>query len=122
MYMPFAGANLTAVNSQNGTCVEAPSLRLNVDNITVLQPGPGFCGSDGSVPAGSYGLLQRPPANTIFLRCECYDITNGTAVLLQNSTTLAVSLAGNVSVTCVAVYDLASATPSPSPRWAWPQQ
>jgi hypothetical protein len=107
--MLCAGANLTALNGNGASCIEAPSLRLTVDNVTVLQPGQGWCGTDGSVSTGTYGLLQTAPANATFLRWECYDITNGTATLLQNATTVAVTLTGSMSVTCVAVYDIPTA-------------
>jgi hypothetical protein len=63
--------------------------------------------------AANYTLAQTAPAGTTFLRWECYNISNGTAVLMPNST--AVNLAANMSVTCVAVYALPA---SPSPRWA----
>jgi hypothetical protein len=90
----------------NDTCVKAPSTRLNdTAGITILTPGPGFCKEDGSMPPGSYNLSQNPPPGVVFDRWECYDISNGTAVML--STVTSVDLSGSKTISCKAVYMLA---------------
>jgi hypothetical protein len=104
-------ANLRAA-SPNDSCIEEPSARLG-GNVSVVSPGPGLCNTDGSVQPGSYNLTQTPPPGTVFLRWECSDVTSGTAQGTTNTTgTTNLNLSGAISVTCVAVYDIA---PSPSP-------
>jgi hypothetical protein len=102
-------ANLTAISPADN-CTKAPSLRLNQNNVTVVQPGPARCNTDGRMEPGSYVLGEVAPLGTVFLRWECFDITTGSAVGPQSVTT--VVLSGAMSVTCVAVYGL---PPSPSP-------
>jgi hypothetical protein len=111
-------ANLRAV-SLNDTCIQEPSPRLS-SNVTVVNPGPGLCNVDGSVQPGKYNLTQAPPPGTVFLRWECSDVTTGVAQNTANSTgPTVVTLAGAISVTCVAVYDFApSPSPGVSPRYA----
>lgn len=75
--------------------------------MTILQPKNGSCGtnSSGFVKPGTYVLdAGKPPKDTVFQRWECTNITLGslgTTVLEQN-----VTLAGNSSMTCVAVFGL----------------
>jgi hypothetical protein len=100
-------ANLTATSSNSSSftqCVQAPSQRFGFNNVTIVTPGPGLCGSNGSVPAGSYILDQNPAANTQFDRWECYNITNNMATLINLTTPTVVELQGADAVTCVAQY------------------
>jgi hypothetical protein len=103
-------ANLTAVLTANSAenCTKAPSPRLNQNGVTVLQPGPARCNTDGTMEPGSYALGQVAPTGTTFQRWDCYDITSGSAVGPQSGNT--VVLSGNTSISCVAIYVL------PTPR------
>ncbi|WIA18464.1 hypothetical protein OEZ85_009921 [Tetradesmus obliquus] len=106
-------SNITATSANNDTCIEAPSTRLNATaNITILTPGPGFCRTDGSMPPGNYTLTQDPPPGVVLDRVECYDISNGTELLVP--TNGSVDLSGNKTISCKMVYVFA-ASPSPSP-------
>jgi hypothetical protein len=99
-------ANLTATSTNNDTCVEAPSTRLNATaGITVVTPGPGFCREDGSMPPGNYTLTQVAPPGVVFDRYECFEIVNGTAVPIMMPA--GVDLSGNKTVSCKAVYTFA---------------
>jgi hypothetical protein len=106
-----AAANLTATAASE-TCTKAPSPRQGVDNVTVLQPGPGQCGVDGFVDQGRYTLSQVAPAGTTFSGWECFDISTGSPVLISLIFPVVLS---NQSVSCVAVYNYTA--PSPSPRY-----
>jgi hypothetical protein len=88
-------------------CIKIPSSRESVNGVTVLQPGAGRCGKNntGFVQPGTYTLDEgRPPKDTVFKQWECYNITFGvqSAPVIVES----ITLAGNSSVTCVAVFDL----------------
>jgi hypothetical protein len=96
-------ANLTATSTNNDTCVEAPSTQLNeTAGITIVNPGPGFCREDGSMPPGNYTLTQVSPPGVVFDRFECFEIVNGTAVPIMMPA--GVDLSGNKTVSCKAVY------------------
>jgi hypothetical protein len=111
----LSAANLTALAASD-SCTKAPSPRQGFDNVTVLQPGPGQCGVTGFVDQGQYTLNQSAPTGTVFVGWECYDITLGVA---QGpiSMTDKVTLTGNKSVSCVAVYNYTAPLLSPSPRY-----
>jgi hypothetical protein len=99
-------ANLSAVAPTiNALCVKPNSPRLGENNVTVLQPGPGNCGSgDGVVPPGTYTLAQSAPKGTEFERWDCYDISSGNATNPQDVDDI--TLENSDAVTCVAVYSL----------------
>jgi hypothetical protein len=99
-------ANLTATSTSNNQtqCIKAPSPRFGNDNVTVVTPGPGLCGSDGSMPQGSYTFDQTVPAGTQFDRWECYNITGNTATAINLTNPSGVDLQGNDVITCVAQY------------------
>lgn len=100
-------SNITATSANNDTCIEAPSTRLNATaNITILTPGPGFCRTDGSMPPGNYTLTQDPPPGVVLDRVECYDISNGTELLVP--TNGSVDLSGNKTISCKMVYVFAA--------------
>lgn len=106
--------NLASIGPNNATCVQAPSQRLGVGNVTVANPGLGTCGAGSTAGAGMYVLSQTTPSGTVFSQWECYLIAaNGTAVGPVNSTgsstsnSTSVVLAVNDTMTCVAHYDLA---------------
>jgi hypothetical protein len=61
------------------------------------------------VAPGTYNLTQVPVPGTLFDRWECYNVTNGTAGTPVNGSSI--SLALNVSMTCVAVYSLVPTQP-----------
>ncbi|KAF6262366.1 hypothetical protein COO60DRAFT_1636040 [Scenedesmus sp. NREL 46B-D3] len=93
------------------SCIKQPSARLNVSGVTVLQPGPGQCpgqNNTGFVVPGTYQLDEgTAPAGTEFVRWECYDITSGTqGPPLAIGADFRLTLGGNTSVTCVAVFSL----------------
>jgi hypothetical protein len=99
-------ANLTATSTNNDTCVEAPSTRLNeTAGITLVNPGPGFCREDGSMPPGNYTFTQVAPPGVVFDRFECFEIVNGTAVPIMMPAGL--DLSGSKTVSCKAVYAFA---------------
>jgi hypothetical protein len=110
------GANLAAFDAGGlSPCSKAPSPRLDVNNVTVLNPGSGQCGTNGTMEVANYTLAQTAPSGTVFWRWQCFDISNGTAVAMQSSSP--VILAASMSVTCVAVYNLTTvSSPSPVPR------
>jgi hypothetical protein len=74
----------------------------------------GLCGIDGSMPAGNYTLIQTPVPGTQFEGWECYNVGGIFPVTIPVETV--VSLSGPIDVTCVAVYTVVGAAPSPSPR------
>jgi hypothetical protein len=102
-------ANLSAEHTNDlSICVKIPSAREGANGVSILQPGPdGKCGvnNSGVVPPGTYILDEKkPPKDTVFKWWECYNITLSTVsapVIVDN-----ITLAGNSSVTCVAVFDL----------------
>jgi hypothetical protein len=100
-------ANLTADHTADKElCEKFPSQREGA-SVTILQPGAGKCGKNntGFVQPGTYTLDEgKAPKDTVFKRWECYNITlgvQGTPVIVES-----ITLAGNSSVTCVAVFDL----------------
>ncbi|WIA38755.1 hypothetical protein OEZ86_002048 [Tetradesmus obliquus] len=99
-------ANLSAVASAiSSVCVKPFSPRLDLNNVTVTQPGPGNCGNgDGIVPPGVYTLSQSAPKGTEFDRWDCWDISSGTATNPQDIDAVTLEIAD--AVTCVAVYTL----------------
>jgi hypothetical protein len=100
-------ANLTAINEKNDTCVEAPSARYNMDNVTLVSPGLGLCNKDGSMPPGTYRFNQAPPPGTEFKGWECYEIIGSNAIgPIAVGMTPVVNLNGTQSVTCKAIYEL----------------
>lgn len=115
-YAGTVGANLAAYDEGGSSiCIKSPSPRLGVNNITLLNPGSGSCGGGVGVVALRYTLAQYQPAGTAFARWECSDVISGTALPIQGNSS--VTLAANLSVTCVAVYTMAAASaPAPSPR------
>lgn len=104
------GANLNATSS-NDSCIKPNSPIVNPPTVTPEQPGAGLCGTDGSVQPGEYELRESPPSGTVFVRWDCYDLTNN-QTLTQTGSLGTLTLPSFLSVTCVAVYAYA---PSPSP-------
>jgi hypothetical protein len=106
-------ANLTAISTTNDACVEAPSIRLRQNGVTFDNPGAALCGTDGSMPAGSYTLGQNPPAGVVFEGWECYNVSGDVPVQFPVTTTF--TLSGTIAVTCAAIYTASSTPPSPTP-------
>jgi hypothetical protein len=105
-------ANLTAT-SNNATCVEAPSARLNeTNNVTLATPGPGFCNEDGSMPQGNYSFSETAPPGTVFDRWECYEIIGSNVIgPISSGKTPTIDLTGTKQITCKAIYTLATPLP-----------
>lgn len=103
------GGNLSAVGPVD-SCVRAPSPIVGVSGVTILNPGPGTCGTDGTISAGTYTLSQSAPAGTLFNRFDCYNIVTGTAVLVSSGTNSITLTTANMSITCTAVYTVQPAT------------
>jgi hypothetical protein len=109
-----SSANLTATGTNNANCVEAPSSVMGHNGVSIEDPGPGFCGTDGSMPASNYTLGQTAPPGVVFQGWECYEITDDVPRPIAMATAMEVPLNTNEMVTCVAIYVLAS-SPSPPP-------
>jgi hypothetical protein len=101
-------ANLTADHTADkDLCTKFPSPRQDFNGVTITQPGDGKCNANktGFVQPGQYTLDEgMAPKDTVFKQWECYNITfgvQGPPVIVDN-----ITLAGNTSMTCVAVFDL----------------
>jgi hypothetical protein len=107
-------ANLFATGTNGATCVEAPSQILGRNGVSVEDPGPGFCGTDGSMPASNYSLSQDAPPGTMFEGWQCSEISDDVPRPIPMPSGMNVPLNPNEMITCVAVYVLPS-SPSPAP-------
>jgi hypothetical protein len=85
-------------------CDQNSSQRLCKRNVTVIQPGGAYCVSNGFVSAGTYTLSKVELPGAVFDRWECFATNSGTAIGPQIGETF--SLSGNMTVTCVAVFDV----------------
>ncbi|WIA18467.1 hypothetical protein OEZ85_009923 [Tetradesmus obliquus] len=107
-------ANLTATLTANGSlieCVKAPSPILgsgNVSNVTIVSPGAGLCGVDGSMPAGNYSLSQVAPPGVRFNGWACSKVMGNTSTLI--GTDPSVLLQSGDAVTCEANFVLVDST------------
>jgi hypothetical protein len=81
---------------------------LGSNNVTIVAPGQGLCGVDGSVPPGPYNLTQVAPPGTSFDGWVCYNVTGNSSMMI--GTDPSVLLQNAQSVTCVANYKLLEST------------
>jgi hypothetical protein len=100
-------ANLTAQGPQLD-CVKAPSPIIGTNNVSIVAPGAGLCGIDGSMPSGGYNLTQVAPPGVQFDGWECYDVEGNSSMII--GTDPSVLLAGTDQITCVANYVIAEGT------------
>jgi hypothetical protein len=55
----YTGPNVSlTASSDTDECVKAPATRMGGSGANIINPGPGQCGDDGNVEAGTYELTE----------------------------------------------------------------